>query len=190
MLRPLQSRFFFSFKCFCGFCRLFDWWFVFYIKLSESYGEEHNNDETQRNTNRSLFHHIHLPAKENHLKNWHLVPSICPLTSFFLYLSFTHKHTQRKCGRVLDACSVWQLTKCHMDVTGFYNLDTREHNLHSNYERRKRRRSRAGRHLDRLEGDGRSTMWAAVGGEFRGGTALLCHTFFRVLKGVGLLTMT
>lgn len=38
-----------------------------------------------------------------------------------------------------------------MDVTGLYNLDTREHNLHSNYERRKRRRSRAGKHLDRLE---------------------------------------
>lgn len=110
------------------------------------------------------------------------------LLSVFIF--HTQTHTQRKCGRVLDACSVWQLTKCHMDVTGFYNLNTREHNLHSNYERRKRRRSRAGKHLDRLEGDGRSTMWAAVGGEFRGGTALLRHTFFRVLTEVGLLTMT
>lgn len=163
---------------------------MFYIKLSKSCEEEHNNDQTQRNTNRSLFHHIHLPAKEKHFKNWrpvHLSSHI--LLSVFVF--HTQTQTQRKCGRVLDACSVWQLTKCHMDVAGFCNLDTREQNFHSNDERRKRRRSGAGKHLDRLEeeGDGRSTMWAAVGGEFRGSTALLRHTFFSRLKGVGLLTM-
>lgn len=76
-----------------------------------------------------------------------------------------------------------------MDVTGLYNLDTREHNLHSNYERRKRRRSRAGKHLDRLEEEEMEEAQCELLLVVSLGAALLRHTFFRVLKGVSLLTM-
>lgn len=88
MLRPLQV--FLFFEMFLWVLQIVWLMICVYIKLSESYG---TTTMRQRNTNRSLFHHIHLPAKENHLKNRR--PGPVHLSSHILLSVFIF-HTHRE----------------------------------------------------------------------------------------------